>query len=150
MEKQQDEIFLPVEGNGKKNLVQSAKDFMAGALSPLKGKDLSQMVEGFTSEMTLVAEGLSEDQLRLQQQQDRMDGQLTEAEAQLAQAREEIRELQKQVSALEERLAKAEKEKKEKKLKKTEGFTALIRQATWLAAIIAGAWVIVTIINLFK
>ena len=147
MEKQQDEIFLPVEGNGKKNLVQSAKDFMAGALSPLKGKDLSQMVEGFTSEMTLVAEGLSEDQLRLQQQQDRMDGQLTEAEAQLAQAREEIRELQKQVSALEDRLAKAEKEKK---LKKTEGFTALIRQATWLAAIIAGAWVIVTIINLFK
>ena len=34
--------------------------------------------------------------------------------------------------------------------KKTEGLTALIRQGTWLAAIVAGAWVIVTIINLFK
>jgi len=143
----QDEIFLPAEGNGKKNIVQSARDFVAGALSPLKGKDVSQMVETFTSEMTLVAEGLSEDQVRLQQQQDRMDGQLTEAEEALSLARNEIRELKRNVEALEERLDKAEKSIKEKKLKKSERLTGLLRQATWLAAIVAGAWVIVTLVN---
>ena len=60
MEKQQDEIFLPVEGNGKKNLVQSAKDFMAGALSPLKGKDLSQMVENINGLVTTSQSGVEE------------------------------------------------------------------------------------------
>ena len=57
-----------IEENAEhKTIVQSAKDFMNGVLSPLKGKDMGQMVETFTSEMTLVAEGLSEDQQRLSQ-----------------------------------------------------------------------------------
>lgn len=146
---QQDEIFLPAEAAGKKNLVQSARDFMSSALSPLKSKDVSQMVEGFTAEMTLVAEGLSEDQLRLQQQQNRMDGQLTEMEDALGQARKEIRDLQKEMTDLQERLEKAEKAMKEKKLKKSERLTGLLRQATWLVGIGAGAWVIITLIKAF-
>lgn len=146
---QQDEIFLPAEANGKKNLMRSAKDFMSSALSPLKSKDVSQMVEGFTAEMTLVAEGLSDDQLRLQQQQDRMDGQLTEMEDALGQARKEIRDLQKEMADLQDRLEKAEKAMKEKKAKKSERLTGLLRQATWLVGIGAGAWVIITLIKAF-
>ena len=45
--------------------VQATKDFFGNALNTVKGKDLSTLVEEFSSEMTLVAEGLSEDQAKL-------------------------------------------------------------------------------------
>ena len=59
-------------------------------------------------------------------------------------------EMRKEIASLRSRLEKAEKllqDKKEQKPKKTEGLTAVLRQATWLVAIGAGAWIIVTIIN---
>ena len=40
------------ESADKKNIMQSAKDFMNGMLSPLKGKDIGQLVEDFTAERT--------------------------------------------------------------------------------------------------
>ena len=46
-------------------IVQATKDFFGNALNTVKGKDLSTLVEDFSSEMTLVAEGLSEDQAKL-------------------------------------------------------------------------------------
>ena len=145
---------LSVEEAPSKTLVQSAKDFMSGVLSPLKGKDVGQLVEDFTSEMTLVAEGLSEDQARLTQETEKLSAQQTELEQHMLDGLHDAdvtaREMQKEIDALKSRLDKAEKMLAEKKAKKTEGLTALFRQATWLAAIIAGAWIIVTIINLFK
>jgi len=150
MMNKQEENALPQEGGTKKNLMQSAKEFMAGALSPLKGRDVAQLVETFTAEMTLVAEGLSEDQAKLQNQQDRMDGQLTEAEERLAEANREIQALKRQVSQLEDTLSRAEKAGKGKRDKRTEGIAGLLRQATWLAGILAGAWIITTLINFFK
>ena len=142
-----EEMTVPQEGTNKKNLVKSAKEFMAGALSPLKGRDIAQMVETFTSEMTLVAEGLSEDQAKLQNQQDRMDSQLTEAEESLSEARKEIQSLKRQVTELEDSLARLEKSGKGKR---ADGLAGLLRQATWLAGILAGAWIITTLINFFK
>ena len=56
---------LPAVPEEKKDLIHSAKDFVNNIFQPLKGKDLGQAVEEFTSEMTLVAEGLCEDQARL-------------------------------------------------------------------------------------
>ena len=42
---------LPQENpQGGKGIVRTAKDFMNGVLSPLKGKDMNQMVEEFTAE----------------------------------------------------------------------------------------------------
>ena len=150
----QDENSLPAQQGGKKPLAQSAKDFMAGVLSPLKGRDVSQLVEDFTAEMTLVAEGLSEDQARLAQEQDKLSAQQTELEQQLLDRLHDAEvtagEMRKEIDALAARLEKAEKTAREKKLKKVEGFTGLLRQATWLAAILGGAWVLTTIINLFK
>ena len=49
----------------KPGFMQATKDFFGNALSTVKGKDLSVLVEDFSSEMTLVAEGLSEDQAKL-------------------------------------------------------------------------------------
>ena len=47
-------------------------------------------------------------------------------------------------------LEKAAKKEKDQKAKVSERLTGVLRQATWLAGILAGAWVIVTIINLFN
>lgn len=147
------ENALPAGPAPKKDFIRSAKDFMNGVLSPLKGKELSQLVEDFTAQMTLVAEGLSEDQQRLSDEADRLAAQQTELEqtlldrlhdAEAAQA-----ELRKDLARLNVRVEKAEKAA-EKKARKAEGLSALLRQATWLAAIVAGAWVLVTLINFFR
>ena len=138
----------------QKNIMQSAKDFMSGVLSPLKGKDVGQLVEDFTAEMTLVAEGLSEDQQKLSQENEKLAAQQTLMEQnlldQLHDANVSIGEMRKKIDDLTARLSKAEKNVAEKKIKKVEGFTGLLRQATWLAGVIIGGWIIVTIINFFK
>ncbi len=137
----------------KKTVVQSAKQFMSGVFNPLKGKDLGQLVEDYTSEMTLVAEGLSEDQQKLFRETDKLSAQQTELEQLLLDglhvADVENKELRKQVQSLTARLDKAEKLIAEKKLKKSDGLLSILRQATWLVAIFSAAWVIVTIIRAF-
>lgn len=145
--------MIPETEETKKNVVQSAKDFVTGVFNPLKGKDLGQLVEDFTSEMTLVAEGLSEDQQKLFRETDKLSAQQTELEQRLLDgfhdAEVENKELRLQVQELTKRLDKAEKLIAEKKLKKSDGLLSIIRQATWLVAIFSAAWVIVTIIRAF-
>ena len=82
MNKQEGSEALP-ETASSRNIVQQAKNFMNGVLSPLKGKDVGQLVEDFTSEMTLVLEGLSEDQARLTQDTQKLSAQQTELEQRL-------------------------------------------------------------------
>lgn len=150
----QEEMALSQDTAGKKPLVKSAKDFMTGMLSPLKTRDVGQMVEDFTAEMTLVAEGLSEDQQKLQEQQSRLAASQTEMEQfllqQLAESRQETQVLRHEIAQLQARLSAAEKAMQDKKHKKTEGLSRLIYQATWLVAIPSAAWVITTIIRLFQ
>ena len=145
---------LTPEETPSKSIVQSAKDFMNGVLSPLKCKDTGQLVEEFTSEMTLVAEGLSEDQEKLRQDQEKLAAQQTLMEQnlldQLHDAQVTMHEMQQEIDGLRRRLEKDEKTIGEKKIKKVEGFTGLLRQATWLAAVVVGGWLAVTIINFFK
>ena len=147
----QDETDLIQEPAAPKNIITSAKDFMNGVLSPLKGKDVGQMVEEFTSEMTLVAEGLSEDQQRLSQQTERLSAQQTELEQRMLDGFHDTdvtaKEMSREIDSLRSRLEKAEKQLQEKKAKKSDGLAAILRQATWLVGIGAGAWIIVTIIN---
>ena len=152
MNKQDPELLT--EDTAPKNLVQQAKQFMNGVLSPLKGKDVGQLVEDFTAEMTLVVEGLSEDQTKLAQDTQQLSAQQTELEQRLLDgfhdADVSAGEMRKEIASLKNRLDKAEKQLQEKKSKKGDGVTGILRQATWLAGIVCGAWIIVTIINLFK
>lgn len=152
--KKQEETSLPAEGAaGKKDMLQSAKDFMSGMLTPLKSKDIGQLVENFTAEMTLVAEGLSEDQQKLFQETNKLSAQHTELEQRLLDglhdASVENKELRKEVQALQARLDKAEKSLQDRKGKKAEGLVSVIRQVTWPVAIFSAAWVIVTVIRAF-
>ena len=152
-ENQQDSELIPQEAPPK-NIVQSAKDFMSGVLSPLKGKDVGQLVEDFTAEMTLVAEGLSEDQQKLSEENEKLAAQQTLMEQnlldQLHDAQVTMDEMRSEITTLRGRLDKAEKSIGEKKIKKVEGFTGLLRQATWLAGILVGGWILVTIIKFFQ
>lgn len=144
------ELTPPAEN---KTIMQSAKDFMNGVLSPLKGKDLGQLVEDFTAEMTLVCEGLSEDQQKLTQETDRLSAQQTELEQRMLDGFHDAgvtaEELQKELTSLRTRLEKAEKQLQDRKEKgrKTEGLTGMLRQATWLVGIASAAWIIVTVIQ---
>ena len=156
MNKDEETDLIPEEEEPRqsKGLVQSAKQFMNGVLSPLKGRDVGQLVEDYTSQMTLVAEGLSEDQEKLTRENEKLAAQQTQLEQQLLDGLHDAGvsadELRRQLSALEKRLDKAEKLIQDKKVNKVEGFTGLLRQATWLAAVIVGGWIVVTIINFFK
>lgn len=136
----------------KKDLVKSAKDFLGNAFGG-RNTDLNTVIEEFTSEMTLVAEGLSEDQDRLSKQNDLLNAQQTAFEEETLRRFHDLSvdmsELNERMDALQEKMNKMQK-LQEKKQKKAEGLSGLIRQATLLAAIVCGAWIITTLINFFK
>ena len=142
---------LPAVPEEKKDLIHSAKDFVNNIFQPLKGKDLNQAVEEFTSEMTLVIEGLSEDQERTAQQVDQLSARQTILEESLLSRLEEtelaLSDAQKEMKALQKKLEKAEKAAADKKISKVSGFTGMLRQATWLVGIAVGGWIVVTLIN---
>ncbi len=155
MNKDEENQLIPEQAE-KKNIVQSARDFMNGVLSPLKGQDIGQLVEDFTAEMTLVCEGLSEDQQKLTQETNRLSAQQTELEQHMLDSFHDADvtagELSREIGELRTRLEKAEKqlEKREQKAKKSDGLMGILRQATWLVAIACGAWIVVTVINALK
>ena len=135
----------------KKN---SVKAFFDNALQTIKGRDINQMMEEFTAEVSLVAQGLSQDQERLDSQQAQLYAQQTLMEEQQIQCYHDLDcKLQvqaKQLDDLQKQLAQLDKRLHDKHKKNKEGITSALRQATWLAALLAGAWVLTTIINLFK
>ncbi len=143
----------------KGGIIKSVGNFFGSAFGG-KSQDMNSLIEEFTSEMTLVAEGLSQDQDRLNQRLDRLEARQAESEERLLQRLGEIqsqaREDRKTLQDLEKRLKKAEesletsrKEESARKSHRSERWTGMLRQATWLVGIVCGAWVINTIISKF-
>ena len=127
------------------------------ALKVVKGDSLNDMVEQFTQEMTLVAEGLCEDQARLRKA---VDGLIREADGQRAKSEQDYQELLRQLSnSQKETQARLDElsrrisvlEKPAPKVQK--GIfnlgTDVISRVTLLAGIVCGTWLIVTILKLF-
>ena len=146
---QADQLPAVDEASGKKpGLVRGARDFIENTFASLKGKDMNQAVEEFTSEMTLVAEGLSEDQAVLRQDVDRMSAQQTlleerllragkETRGEMGELRDAIKQNKKQFEALEKRLDSLEKALKETEKKPPRmGVAQILRQATWMVGIV--------------
>ncbi len=134
-------------------IMRKPKELIDGAIQAIKGPDVESLVEDFTSEMTVVAEGLCDDQMRLRRETEEMSARLTILEQQGPDVRRELAdkleglqktadtryaELQKRLSALEI--------KQQKMGKKNQ----TLSQLTVLAGILAGAWVIVTVLGLLK
>lgn len=136
------------------------KKFWDGALKMVRGESTTQLIENFTAEMTLVAEGLCEDQGNLRRDVDKMvteeDRRIqaiqTRVEAAETSLEEERRAHDRDLTELRNRLAALEKQAANKpavagKEKNRKG--TIIRDLTVLIAIAAGAWIIVTVINKF-
>ena len=158
------EVLIMTEQTG---IMDKPKQLWDGAMKMVKGEDTHQLMEQFTSEMTLVAEGLCEDQGRLHQEVERMmreeDQRIQKLEArinllertldeersahdrELTEARNRFVSLEKKTEKAERENARNEEREKEKKQKKP-----LIRDLTVLIGIAGGSWVLVTLLNLVR
>ncbi len=128
-----------------------------GALKMVKGENPNQLIEQFTSEMTLVAEGLCEDQTRLRRE---VDGMMTQEDQRIQKLESRIDLLEtsleeerkahdRDLTELRGRLSTLEKQASKPPVKEKKKAGTIIRDLTWLVGIAAAAWVIVTVINVF-
>lgn len=126
------------------------------ALKVVKGDSAEQLMEQFTSEMTLVAEGLYDDQARLKREveqlrleQDRLSQRIkSDQQAQETSLLEAQRDIDRRLEEFSRRLSAMEAKLSAKPRKgKPDG---LVGQLTVLACIVCGSWVLVTILNLFR
>ncbi len=146
----------------EKVLAEKPKKLWDGALKMVRGENTSQLIEQFTAEMTLVAEGLCEDQSQLRREVDnittqedqriqklesRIDLLETSLEEERAAHDRDLTELRTRLASLEKAAAREPVREKEKDKKKS---GSIIRDLTLLVAIAAGAWIIVTILNMIK
>lgn len=123
------------------------------AVKAVKGENTGALVEQFTAEMTLVAEGLCEDQARLRQAmedvrraQDALSQQMqSEQSVMESTLREQQRDVDRRLQEIERRLSALEKSRPQPKKR-----TGVLDQATVLAGIVCGTWLIVTILKMFQ
>ena len=131
------------------------KTLWDGALKMVKGENTNQLIEQFTAEMTLVAEGLCEDQTKLRREVDDMttqeDRRIQKLESRIdlleTSLDEERKAHDKDVTELRNRLSTLEKQAAKAPAKEKRKAGTIIRDLTWLVGIAAAAWVIVTVIN---
>lgn len=123
------------------------------ALKAVKGDSTAQLVEAFTAEMTLVAEGLCEDQARLRQSMEELRREedrsaqrmMSEVQALESAIRENQRDTDQRLEDMQRRLSALEGRLSSRAHKNT----GLIHQLTILVSIVCGTWLLVTILNLF-
>lgn len=115
----------------------------------LKGKDkIEDVIEDFTSEVSLITEGLWNDQKDIRDQMNRIEMEQTLWENKEEDAREtlaqEVHQVHKKITDLENEVKQLkEKSKKEKRSKN------FLNQVSIMVFVLAGAWVLVTLIKAF-
>lgn len=122
------------------------------AVKAVKGENTGALVEQFTAEMTLVAEGLCEDQARLRQmvedmrrEQDTANQSLRSEQSALETTlQEQQRDIDRKLNDMERRLSALEKSKPQPKKQRN-----ILSQVTVLVSIVCATWMMVTLIKLF-
>lgn len=125
------------------------------AVKAVKGENTGALVEQFTAEMTLVAEGLCEDQARLRQAVEETRREVDAARQSLRSEQQAIektiqenqRDIDRRLDDMDSRLSALESRKASSAKLKDKG---LMGQAIILAGIICGTWLAVTILNLLR
>ncbi|MHC1785939.1 MAG: hypothetical protein AB9880_02580 [Christensenellales bacterium] len=141
-EEQPDTELIKPQGSDKRpGLIRRSREMLDTAVSGLRGHDMSTVVDEFTSEMTLVAEGLHQDLVRSQQELAQLSADQTILNEQALEREERILQLQRRLEALEK--------KQERQTAKRGTLTTILRQVTLIAAIIAAAWVITSLLKTF-
>ncbi len=128
------------ENNKKIGLVQRSKELIDSAVSSLKGQDVNALVEEYTQEVTLVLEGMSSDLNALSEKNEQLAALQTISEEKARETAEALNALQKRIDALEKKSA-------DKRQRGT--VTGVLKQVTWIAAILAAAWVITAVLRTF-
>ena len=146
------------EGNQTQSLMTKPKKIWNDALRMVKGEDSSQLMEAFTSEMTLVAEGLCEDQNALRGEVNQMineedrrlqrqEARIQELESTLEEQQREndriVTEMRNRLAALEKQQKERERESRSRKEKKGRSWT---RDLTILIGVAAVATIAVTLV----
>lgn len=133
--------------------VSKPKQLWSNALKAVKGDSTQQLVEDFTAEMTLVAEGLCEDQARLRQtveaarrEQDRaaqhVDSELQALEGAI---QENQRDMERRLDEMARRLSALEGKTTARPTKQA----GLMQQATVLVGMVCLTVLLVTVLKLF-
>ncbi len=161
------------EGRELQTQVQNAPaekpSFWQNALRTIKGESTESLMEQFTSEMTLVAEGLSEDQARINRELQSLERRMDDMQNSLGDEQErglqrlksqldaiettqeeDNRDLSRRLDALERRMDALDKRTAKKPGKWKISQEGLLPHLILLAGIVVGGWVLVTILNLFK
>ena len=136
-------------------VAEKPKKLWDGALKMVRGDNTNQLIENFTAEMTLVAEGLCEDQGTLRREVDKMiteeDRRIqalkTQVDAAETSLEEERKAHDRDVTELRNRLAALEKKVNNNGGREKNRKGNIIRDLTVLVSIAAAAWVIVTLLN---
>lgn len=128
------------------------------AMRVVKGDNTNELVEQFTQEMTLVAEGLCEDQARLRRAVDGLIQQAEKDQSKTAQGYDELekriekneKEVKERLNELSHRLSDLEKVRKKKK-----GLRGLLTgdalgRLTLLVAIICFTVLVVTVLKMVR
>ncbi len=126
------------------------------ALKTVKGDSTAELVEQFTQEMTLVAEGLCEDQARLRKA---VDGLIQEAEGQKAKSEQDyqdvLRQLETHQKEMKQRLEELSRRvaalEKPAKAAKGKGIFSgdMMSRITLLVGLVCATVLIVTVLKLF-
>ncbi len=146
-------------------LSQKPRKLWDGALKMVKGENTTQLIEQFTAEMTLVAEGLCEDQSKLRQEVDGLtreeDRRIQKLEARIAlletaleeerKARDQdLTESRNRLAALEKKASAQDAAREARNAQKEKKKGSWLRDAIWLVGIAGGSWVLVTLLNLIR
>ncbi|MBQ6528395.1 MAG: hypothetical protein IJI38_07715 [Clostridia bacterium] len=147
--------------NNERSVLSKPKQMLTNALHAVRGDNTQQLIESFTSEMTLVAEGLCDDQSRLRKSVEEVRRESEHDRQGLQDAldmldrtiSENQKEMDRRMMDLGQRLDALEKglqKKKEHHLGRVRLPGGFMSQLILLVSIVAGSWVLVTILNLFR
>ena len=136
---------------------QEKGSILTQAIKAVKGENTQQLIENFTSEMTLVAEGLFEDQAiinrKLDDIQKEEDSRLQSLDSHISavdeQREEDRRDLEKKLDELKSRISELEKRNREieKKVSDKKGKTSVLNRIILLTLIICITSVIVVLLT---
>ena len=141
-------------------LASKPKQLLTKTLKMVRGENTLQLVEDFTAEMTLVAEGLCEDQAKVHTELAKLahdaDHDNMELRNELELMEKTIEEHQSEVDRrladMKIRLEAVEKQTKvkEHKIGKWHVSGSFMQQLSYIVTVAAGSWVIVSILRLFR
>ena len=118
------------------------KNIIESAISGLKGRDIYKQVDRYTVEVTTVLEGMSADLNSLYDKQEYNSAEITVITERLQEQNKRLNSIEQDIKRLQDGITTEQKRKKGV-------LQSSLKQVTWIALIVSGAWVITTLLRTF-